>query len=174
MKQFVKSLDKSGKCFDYICSACPGLSYEKKKAGIFDGPQIRKLLKDPSFITSMSTVEQRAWSAFKETVKNFLGNHKAENYKEIIKELMSSFRKLGCNMSIKVHYLHSHLDKFPENLGDVSEEQGERFHQHIKVMEERYQGRWDCIMMADYCWSLKRDLPDAVYARKSKRKCFLN
>ena len=120
----------------------------------------------------MSTVEQRAWSAFKETVKNFLGNHKAENYKEIIKELMSSFRKLGCNMSIKVHYLHSHLDKFPENLGDVSEELGERFHQDIKVMEERYQGRWDCIIMADYCWTLKRDHPDAVYARKSEEMLF--
>ena len=43
-------------------------------------------------------------------------------------------------MSIKVHFLHSHLDKFPENLGDVSEEQGESFHQYIKVMGERYQG----------------------------------
>ena len=41
-------------------------------------------------------------------------------------------------MSIKVHCLHSHLDRFPENLGDFSEEQGERFHQDIKVMEERY------------------------------------
>ena len=44
-------------------------------------------------------------------------------------------------MSRKVHFLHSHLDRFPENLGDVSVGQGERFHQDIKVMEERYQGR---------------------------------
>ena len=43
-------------------------------------------------------------------------------------------------MSIKVHFLHSHLNRFPENLGDVSDEQGERLHQDIKVMEERYQG----------------------------------
>lgn len=35
-------------------------------------------------------------------------------------------------MSIKVHYLHSHLYHFPENLGDMSEEQGERFHQETK------------------------------------------
>ena len=41
-------------------------------------------------------------------------------------------------MSIKVHFLQSHLDRFPENLGDFSEEQGKRFHQDIKVMEERY------------------------------------
>ena len=32
MKQYVKALDKSGDCFEYICDAFPGLSYEKKKA----------------------------------------------------------------------------------------------------------------------------------------------
>jgi DNA-binding ferritin-like protein len=32
-------------------------------------------------------------------------------------------------MSLKVHFLHSHLDFFPENLGEVSDEQGERFQQ---------------------------------------------
>ena len=46
-------------------------------------------------------------------------------------------------MSIKVHFLHSHLDAFPENLEDVSDEGGERFHQDIQTMEERYQGRYD-------------------------------
>lgn len=70
-------------------------------------------------------------------------------------------------MSIKLHFSHSHLDRFPENLGDFSEEQGERFHQDIRTMEERYQGRWDSQMMADYCWSLQRDLPNVVHSRKS-------
>ncbi|KAK4875125.1 hypothetical protein RN001_011547 [Aquatica leii] len=37
------------------------------------------------------------------------------------------------------------------------EEQGERFHQDIKTMEDRYQGRWCTHMIADYCWSLQRD-----------------
>ena len=44
-------------------------------------------------------------------------------------------------MSFKLHFLNSQLDYFPENLGAVSEEQGERFHQDIKEMERRYQGR---------------------------------
>ncbi|KYQ49069.1 hypothetical protein ALC60_11871 [Trachymyrmex zeteki] len=60
-------------------------------------------------------------------------------------------------MNLKLHFLDSHLDTFPENLGDFSEEQGERFHQDIKVMETRYQGRWDVNMMADFCWTLKRE-----------------
>ena len=36
-------------------------------------------------------------------------------------------------MSIKVHFLHSRLDRFPENLGDVNDEQGERLPQGIKL-----------------------------------------
>ena len=55
-------------------------------------------------------------------------------------------------MSIKVHYLFCHLDRFLTNLGDLSEERGKRLHQDIKVMEERYKGRWDSHMMANYCW----------------------
>ena len=31
---------------------------------------------------------------------------------------------------------------FPENLGSVSDEQGERFHQDISLMEKRYKGKW--------------------------------
>ena len=75
-------------------------------------------------------------------------------------------------MSIKIHYLFSHLDRFPENLWELSEEQGERFHQDIKVMEERYQGRWDTHMMADYCWNLQRHNPFAPHTRKSYKRRF--
>ncbi|UYV84383.1 hypothetical protein LAZ67_X001983 [Cordylochernes scorpioides] len=42
-------------------------------------------------------------------------------------------------MSLKIHFLHSHLDFFPNNLGAVSDEHGERFHQDISSMEKRYQ-----------------------------------
>jgi len=76
-------------------------------------------------------------------------------------------------MSIKMHFLYSHLDKFPENLGDVSEEQGERFHQDIKEMERRYQGRWSVTMMADYCWMLQRET-HYVYKRKSTKRSFFS
>jgi len=48
---------------------------------------------------------------------------------------------MDANMSIKLHFLYSHLERFPENLGDLSDEQGERFHQDIREMEVRYQGR---------------------------------
>ena len=79
---------------------------------------------------------------------------------------MLSYKKLGCNMSLKIHFLDSHLDFFPENLGAVSDEHGERFHQQISAMEKRYQERWSAKMLADYCWTLRRDVPEAKHRRK--------
>ena len=118
----------------------------------------------------MTDTERCTWISFVEVVQNFLGNKKAENYKDLVESLLLNFKNLGSNISIKVHFLHSHLDRFPENCGDVSDEQGERFHQDIKKMEERYQGRWDTHMMADYCWSLQRDCQGLLHNRKSRKR----
>ena len=41
-------------------------------------------------------------------------------------------------MNLKLHFLDSCLDYFPENLDDCNEEQDEKFHQYIKEMECRY------------------------------------
>ena len=120
----------------------------------------------------MNEIEDSAWNSFVKVVQNFLGNNKADNYEELVTSMLNNLRKLGANMSIKVHYLHSHLDRFPEFLGDLSEEQGERFHQDVKAMEERYQGRWDNHMMVDYCWSLQCDCFDITHSRQSRKRRF--
>ena len=167
------ALDKDGGCFIYLCHAFLGLTIEKLKAGIFDGPQIHQLIRDPEFENSINDVELEAWKAFVLVVKNFLDNNKARNYAELVTNMLTAFRNLECNMSIKMHHIFSHMDRFPENLGSVSDEQGERFHQDIKMMETRYQGRWDTVMMADYCWTLKRDIPAAEHLRGSKKWKFM-
>jgi len=100
MKQSVKALGNDGDFFRYIRATFSGLSDEKVKAAIFDGPQIRKLLKDPSFVASMNEIEKSACKAFAAVVKNFLGNNKAENYRDIVKGLIFRFHHLGCNMGI--------------------------------------------------------------------------
>lgn len=97
-----------------------------------------------------------------------MGTHKSDDYEQIVADMVKNFGKLGCLMNLKLHFLNSHLDYFPMNLGDYSEEQGERFHQDIKVMERRYQGRWDINMMADYCWTLKRENVRQGIKRKRK------
>ena len=65
----------------------------------------------------MNEEESNAWSSFVLVVKNFLGNHRVPNYKQLMQ-----------NMSIEVHFLHSHLNLFSDNLGHMSVEQGERSH----------------------------------------------
>ena len=50
-------------------------------------------------------------------------------------------------MYLKIHFLHSHLNFFLPNLGEVSDEQGERFYQDISVLEGRHQSRFDANMM---------------------------
>ena len=60
MKQFVKALDKDGNCFSYIAKTFPSFSMEKLKAGIFDGPQIRKLKQDQMFTANMTVAERAA------------------------------------------------------------------------------------------------------------------
>ena len=139
MKHFVKALDTDGYCFKYLCESFPALSYEKIKAGVFDCPQIRQLMKDNAFLNSMNKTERQAWLSFVSVFENFLGNTKSDDYRNIVETMLENYHKLGCNMSIKVHFLNSHLEQFPDNLGAVSDEQAERFHQDIKVMEERYQ-----------------------------------
>ena len=113
IKQFTKALDKDDDCFTYLCQVFPGLTIEKLKAGIFDGPQIRHLIRDPEFEHLKNEVELEAWKAFVLVVRNFLGNNKARNYAELVINMLTAFRNLGCNMSIKMHNLFSHMDRFP-------------------------------------------------------------
>ena len=120
----------------------------------------------------MNSAELSAWTAYTNVVKFFLGKTKAPNYKELVETLLSNLHQLGANMSM-LHFLHSHFAFFPENLGDVSNEQGERFHQDISDMEVRYQGCWDDTILANYCWSIKRDDAGASHSRKSVKHEFM-
>ena len=120
----------------------------------------------------MNEVELEGWKAFVLVVNNFLGNNMARNYEELVNNMLTAFRNLGCNMSVKMHYQFSHMDRFSENLGSMSDEQGKIFHQDLKETETRYPGHWDTVMMADYCWNLKRDPLAAEHTRSSKKQKF--
>jgi len=64
------------------------------------------------------------------------------------------------------------LGFFPENLSKVSDKHGERYHQAILAMEKWYQGKWTPSMLAEYCWTMKRDVPEANYWGKSYTSTF--
>ena len=124
-------------------------------------------MQDKQFDEDLNETERNVWLSFKRICKDFLGNHEAVKCQDVVKGLLTLHKAMGCNMSLKIHFLESHLDFFAENLGEVSDEHGERFHQNIVVMEKRYQGKWTSSMLADYCWTLKRDVTDSKYRRKS-------
>ena len=72
-------------------------------------------------------------------------------------------------MSPKVHFLHCYQERCPDNCCNVSDEQGERFHQNIKTIKECNQERLDKRIMADYCSSIKRDLNNIEHERQSRK-----
>ena len=76
----------------------------------------------------MTETEASAWIAYKSAVSNFLGKHKSTDYECVVSELLHHFQELGARMSLKLHFLHAHLEYFPANCGDYSDEEGERFH----------------------------------------------
>ena len=84
MKQLVKALDKHGSCFNNIVQKFPGLSMKKPKEGIFDGPQIRKLIQDQALTAYMTAVESAAWCSYVSVVREFLGNTEASNYQHLV------------------------------------------------------------------------------------------
>jgi hypothetical protein len=68
-------------------------------------------------------------------------------------------------MSLRIRFLHSHLNFFPENLSEIGDEQNKLF-QDIKSMEHHYQGFWNDYVMEDYCLMLHCDAPDIAYRRQ--------
>ena len=72
-------------------------------------------------------------------------------------------------MSLKLHFLYSHLNFFYENMGALSNEYDERFHQDISQMGKKDNGKWSPNILADSCLSLIRATPTGEYKRKKKK-----
>ena len=134
-------MDKTSCGFEYVRNKFPNVSDAKIKGGIFIGPQIRELMQDTHFDEDLNETERNAWLSLKRICKDFLGYHKALNYQDVVQDPLTSCKAMGCNMNLKIHFLESHLDFFPENLSEVSDEHDERFNQDIVAMEKRYQDK---------------------------------
>ena len=87
-------------------------------------------MQDSDIHNTLSDIEKEAWNAFKSVRTNFLGNQEAGNYEEIVSEMLKCFQVMKCNMSLQLHFLDSHLDFFPQDLGEVSDEHSERLQQN--------------------------------------------
>jgi len=70
-------------------------------------------MQDKQFDEDLNETERHAWLYFERICKEFIGNHKAANYQDVVQYLLPSYKAVGCNMSLKIHFLESHLEFFP-------------------------------------------------------------
>ena len=101
MKGFVKVIDREGSGSAFPQEKVPQISMEKLKAGIFDGLQIKELMKDPIFDEEPSKAELSAYHSLKSVVTNFLGNHLSAEYEKEIEVLRKTFHQFMTRMSVK-------------------------------------------------------------------------
>jgi len=86
MKSFVKGTDKIGRGFEYVRNKFPNVSDANIKEVIFIGFQIRELMKDKEFDEDVNETERNIWLSFKRICKDFLRNHKAANYQDVVQD----------------------------------------------------------------------------------------
>ena len=84
------------------------------KAGVFIGPEIRKVTGDKKFDAKLNSIEKAEWDQFCLIMKNFLGNYKSPNYVQMVTNFLQAYQELGARMSLKLHFLYSHLDFSPQ------------------------------------------------------------
>jgi len=149
MKNFVKAMDRNGDDFKFLKDFFGAL-----KARGFVGPEIRKLMLNEKFDFQLNPLATTDFKAFQAGSSNLLGNHRHDQYADIVDRMLKAYKQLGARMSLKMHFLHFHLGFFPPNLGEANDKQGERLHQDSSVMEKQYQARFDANMMGDFCWTL--------------------
>lgn len=63
---------------------------------------------DQDFIHSFGSIYSMALSTFALVIENVIWN-KNGRYKEFVEDMLFSFHKLTCKVSIKIHYLRSHF-----------------------------------------------------------------
>ena len=64
-KNFVKAINKGNPLFKFLQSKLSAVSDAKLGAGVFNGPQIRELMRDTTFDEFLTEAEKRAWESFK-------------------------------------------------------------------------------------------------------------
>ncbi|GFU98028.1 uncharacterized protein TNCV_233051 [Trichonephila clavipes] len=90
MKNFVKAMGNT-----------PGFMFLKQKfeakikEGMFVGPQIRSLMHDEKFEKLLNPLKKTPWQAFKNVIRSFLGNLKVCNYRDIVHDLITSYKNLA-------------------------------------------------------------------------------
>ena len=95
-------------------------------------------MQDSQFEASLESNELRAWIAFKKVGESFLGSHHGDDYECMFK---NSWTITSQWMSDVPQDSLPALDFFPPSLLGVSDDQGDKFHQDITMVEKQYHGK---------------------------------
>ena len=106
----------------YLKTKFPGVSDAKNQRkyifllhqGLGSWWETSNLMKDSMILKNLHGCHLRKFAQI------LWGNHRANNYSDIVKDLMTSYKNLGCNMNLKIHFQDSPLDFFLANLGALS------------------------------------------------------
>lgn len=95
-----------------------------------------------------------AWDALKQVIEGVLGKNRVQrdDVQTRVDNLLYYFEKINASMTLKLHFMHFHLDTFLAQLPQESDEQGERFHQVTMPMEKRFKGKKLDALLAEVCW----------------------
>jgi len=94
LKNYVKSMDKTCLGFEYLRNKFPNVSDAKIKEGVFIGLQIRELMQDKQCDEDLNETERNARLSFKRISKDILGNDKAANYRDVVQNLLTSYKAM--------------------------------------------------------------------------------
>jgi hypothetical protein len=122
-------------------------------------------MSDGNFDEVPKGTEKTEWKAFKLVTDKFLGRHKASNFRELVGEILETYRTTGCNMAIELHFLHYHLDTLRQNPVEFSGEDREMFLHGISNVKNCYQG-----MEQDYAGSLNEKHQMHARGKQTQRR----
>lgn len=54
------------------------------------------MMRDDAFRSKLNMLEFAAWDASVLVAQNFLGNHRAENYVELVSNMLAAYQQLCC------------------------------------------------------------------------------
>ena len=159
IRQFVTALDKDSAAFKYLQVLFPKLSEAKVKAGIFAGPQIKKIIECDEFIKLLSRKQKTAWNSF---VALFIASW-------VIKRLKTMCSCFRLSERITPKWDAEYLSK-SKSLTLILKNSRRTW-----KLPSRYNGLWRCLqgqynenMMRDYIWGLIRE-SDLQYTRNSRK-----
>ena len=92
-----------------------GLSSAKLKKiieNIFVGSEIGRNFDEKHSPQAMNEKEEADGSSFKDVIEESLGNMKEPVFNSIVKRIFYAFEDLDCYMSLKILFLHSHVNYF--------------------------------------------------------------